>query len=282
MRILLHRIKSTPLRSRFYQLANAAIVASVGSHLQVCHVVAHPKSGVSWLRNMIQLYLGGPRYLNDQLVHRKTVIQLHRLYRRMYCNPVVLLRDPRDIFTSFYYHELRGAEPMASPDYTHNQNLPLKDDFAKYLWAKLTYPIHPGFRFCEFVNSWYERSGTCSVRYEDLLSDCGAELTRILEFLGEPVCPERVQEVVDYHSFSNQTLLRYGEERQHGQENISRFERKGVSGDWRNIFNEESCRLIHEYEWDSLQRLGYESDPGWIDRFLESQQVESGRHKNLV
>jgi hypothetical protein len=132
MRIFLYRVRSTPLRKRFYQAGNALIVLTAGSHLQISHVVEHPKSGGSWLRNMLQSYLDGPTYFHDKFVRKKTVIQIHRLYRHMYCHPVVLFRDPRDIFTSFYYHELRGAEPMYSPNYTHDPNLPLKDDFYKY------------------------------------------------------------------------------------------------------------------------------------------------------
>ena len=251
-----------------YQLVNGVIVAGAGRWLRISHVVEHPKSGGSWLRNMLQSYLGGPAYFYDRLVREKTVIQLHRLYRKIYCNPVVLFRDPRDMFTSFYYHELRKAEPMVSPHFIHDPRRQLKEDFAKYLRSKLLYPIHPRFRFCEFVDSWYERPGAFAVRYEDLLADCDVQLASILEFLGEKVDSKKLRDVIAYHSFANETKRRYGVARQPGEGDSKSFQRKAISGDWKNIFNPDSCRLIQQYEWRSIEKLNYEHDKSWIERFL--------------
>lgn len=262
------------IKSRLYQVANLALVAAVGRRLPVFHLVEHPKCGGSWIRNMMQHYIGGEPYLGDRIVTKNTVIQVHRLYSHIYCNPVIVFRDPRDVFVSFYYHERRmieqGLYPSISRYYQFNINRAPADDFAAYLQAKLGHRTDPGFSYSKFVDSWLDRKGSCSVLYENALEDTARELARIVRFLDFEVDPEKISEITDYHSFEHETMRRYGVARKPGTEDAHKFQRKGISGDWRNHFNERSCELIHEYEWSSIQRLGYEKDESWIDRFIDN------------
>ncbi len=257
------------MRQRVFQVVNGAIVAAAGRRLRISHVVEHPKSGGSWVRNMIQRYLGGRAYFSDRLIRPNTVIQSVRLYRSLYCNPIALFRDPRDIFVSYYYHELRGAEGIKTHGFEHDPEAARRDDFAHYLRCKLERPTHPRFRFVEFVDSWHDRPGVCNVRYEDFLSDAAGTLRKVVEFLGHTPDEARIAEVVDYHSFAKASARRGGKARRPGEENKKQFERKGIHGDWRNHFNQASCELMQRYEWTSLQRLGYEDDREWVTRFLD-------------
>lgn len=264
-------------RQRLYQLVNGTIVLVAGRKLPVIHVVEYPKCGGSWIRNMLQSYLGGREYLFDRIVSRNTVIQLHRLYRRMYCNALVVLRDPRDAYVSYYYHERRciseGKKLAIAKYFQHDPKRPLREDFSLYLGAKLTHRTEPRFSYGEFVESWVDRPKVCCARYEDFLNDAESEFIRVLKFFGITMNVQRVHDVLSYHSFEAETRRRYGHARKPGQEDSSKFQRKGISGDWRNHFNAESCMLIEEHEGRSMKQLGYVSDPSWVAEFLGSNDV---------
>jgi Sulfotransferase domain len=50
--------------------------------------------------------------------------------------------------------------------------------------------------------------------------------------------------------------------RQRGQEATS-FYRKGIAGDWKNVFTEQNKREFKAAAGDLLIRLGYETDDDW-------------------
>jgi DNA gyrase/topoisomerase IV subunit B len=66
-----------------------------------------------------------------------------------------------------------------------------------------------------------------------------------------------IQKVVSKYSFENQT------KRKPGEENTNSFLRKGVSGDWKNYFNEEAKDIFKRHAGDLLIKLGYEKDLNW-------------------
>lgn len=96
------------------------------------------------------------------------------------------------------------------------------------------------------------------VRYEDLLVRPYEEVARLLAFLGADASDEVVEECVRSASFEN---LSGGRER--GEEDPSSFYRKGVAGDWKNVFTEEDRRIFKEAAGDLLVELGYEEDDDW-------------------
>ena len=96
------------------------------------------------------------------------------------------------------------------------------------------------------------------VRYEDLLERPNEEARRLFEFLGVDTRESLVDRAVRSASFEK---LSKGRER--GQEDPSSFYRKGVSGDWKNLFNERDKQVYKEEAGELLIRLGYEKDGGW-------------------
>jgi hypothetical protein len=51
--------------------------------------------------------------------------------------------------------------------------------------------------------------------------------------------------------------------RQRGEEDPSSFFRKGIAGDWQNVFTEEDKRVFKEEAGDLLIKLGYEESDQW-------------------
>ena len=96
------------------------------------------------------------------------------------------------------------------------------------------------------------------VRYEDLLERPGEELGKLLEFLGARSDGEAVGRCISSASFEK---LSAG--RQRGEENPTSFFRKGVAGEWKNVFTGRDRRIFREEAGELLVRLGYEKDHGW-------------------
>jgi hypothetical protein len=95
------------------------------------------------------------------------------------------------------------------------------------------------------------------VRYEDLLEQPMKETGRLLKFLGADDGEETVRRCVEATSFERMARRRRGEEES------SSFYRKGVAGDWKNVFTAEDKRIFKEVAGDLLIELGYERDNDW-------------------
>lgn len=267
-------LRALTLRARGYQLVNAALVPIVGERLRVTHVVEFPKCGGSWVRNCVLTYLGLEPNVNSHIVRRNDVLHGHRLYRSFYNWPIIVVRDPRDTYVSLFHHEtslnrVRNVQSDFDRYFVRDPDRDVREDFADYLDARFSRRFHPWFTYAEFTRSWLDRQGILLVRYEDMLKDAEHQIVRILEFIGHPVDRERVRESVAENSFARQTRRLYGEARDPGQGDATKFLRKGVSGDWRNHFNARACERFWETEGEALRRLGYESDAGWIPAFLQ-------------
>ena len=98
------------------------------------------------------------------------------------------------------------------------------------------------------------------VRYE-AMHNCPEEtLIGILNYIGiTEIDYSRLKAAIQENSFENITG------RTAGTEDKNSHKRKGIVGDWKNMFNAESARLVHETQQGYLQKLGYESDGRWVD-----------------
>lgn len=268
------------LQRRLLQVANAGIEYSLGRPLRIAHVVEFPKCGGSWIRNMIRTYRGTELFSDDRLIGAREVVMAHRTFHKRFRKPIVVVRDPRDLFVSFYHYEnsyeKSDGNSALFEHFQHDKSRPLQEDFCLYLKAKLLWPFHPWFYYSQFLDSWLNRPGVCVVRYEDCLKEPVPQLVRMLRFLGDHVDLDRVKRTVEETSFKAITRARYGEAREAGQADNTKFHRKGIAGDWRNHFNEEACRLLEMVEGSSLRRLGYELDSFWVERFLDEPISKGG------
>jgi hypothetical protein len=96
------------------------------------------------------------------------------------------------------------------------------------------------------------------VRYEDLLEKPEVGFAALLEFLGATADAETVRRCVAAASFQ-----KLSQGRKPGQEDATSFFRKGVAGDWRNVFTDWDKEVFKEEAGELLIRLGYEHGEGW-------------------
>lgn len=95
-------------------------------------------------------------------------------------------------------------------------------------------------------------------RYESLLENTSAELERLLKFLGGSVDEPTISRCVDKASFETMS-----DGRRRGEEDPASFLRKGVAGDWKNVFTTKDKRIFKQEAGDLLVQLGYENNDDW-------------------
>ena len=190
------------------------------------------------------------------------------------------MRDGRDVIISLYHHYLIWNEKnRINPKDVKYHRSKLKfsnyNDIRNNLPRFIEYVFnHSPSKFQQFtyMGNWSdynqkwnefnnENCNTIMVKYEDLLKNTYLEMIRILEksFKIKEIDEKKLGYVVDKYSFENQT------NRLKGIENRNSFLRKGISGDWKNYFEDESAELFNQYAGDILIKLGYEKNKEWIN-----------------
>lgn len=229
-------------------------------------VTEYPKSGGTWLSQLLSSSLDVPYPRNRLPMFESSVIHGCFLGSGKNNKTIVLNRDGRDIMVSFYYYSLI-KKPLASKVESERivadlgitdiedikRNLPF---FIEYCFANKTYPR---FTWSQFVNKWHDDTSVVHTSYEALHRDTAAELKIILHELGETnVSSDIINNVVDRFSFERQA------KRKNGESDTSSFLRKGVVGDWKNSFSQDSRELFDYYAGNELILSGYEKDHSWV------------------
>lgn len=96
------------------------------------------------------------------------------------------------------------------------------------------------------------------VRYEDLLEKPEEEMARLLGFLGAEKGVMTVRRCVNAASFE-----KLSKGRRRDEEDATSFFRKGVAGDWKNVFTARDRRVFKKEAGGLLVRLGYEQNDHW-------------------
>ena len=231
-------------------------------------ITEYPKSGGTWMSQMLSEYLGIPHPRNRLPPATRSII--HGVYRRVSpANDTVLVwRDGRDVMVSYYFHilfekpanarwhksDVMRTTGIEDPDNVE-RNLP------RFIEASFEGRLYPGYSWTDFHQNWKARSGHLTTSYEAMSRDPCAELHRLLEGLVDaPIDRARIQECVEKYSFEAQTG------RKKGEEDPTTFIRKGVVGDWRHKFTRQAREVFDHYAGETLIELGYEADRSWVDK----------------
>jgi hypothetical protein len=201
------------------------------------------------------------------LLTPETIKEIARIYPE--AKIIHIIRDGRDAAVSAVHHSWnfgkirKGAEASAKR-ITHRKRDP-------HEMRNMGESIFPEGQLRKFAAEWSARvsstvedgptlpgNGYVEVRYEDLLARPEEEVRRLLEFLRAEASEKTVKRCVNAASFEK---LSRGRTR--GQEDPTSFFRKGIAGDWSNVFTEQDKVLFKKEAGDLLIQLGYEKDDSW-------------------
>jgi hypothetical protein len=247
-------------------LVRYGMVHLLSRHMPLFVVNEYPRSGGTWIGQMLSLALGVPFPRNRRPALASCVMHGHYLRRWGMRNVVVVWRDGRDVMVSWYYFclfsnelgndrmvakvrkELGAADPADI-----RRNMPL---FIEYAFERQSYPR---FSWGRFVDRWLDVPGVVYAHYERLIDDGVREIQRIVyQLTGGALEASRARDIVEACSFARQAGRGRGEERS------DRFLRKGVVGDWRTHFSRAAAERFDEHAGTQLMRLGYAADRRWV------------------
>lgn len=236
-------------------------------------ITALPKSGSTWLENMLLEVPGHfrwfPRQFNRQtlrdpgfhelperdLLHPPpgyTVTKVHSgpsehnqsLLREVARPFVILIRDPRDIAASWvHFVQIRPENAF----HAETEGMSIEERLGHFAATLLD-------GFLSWAIGWEAAAQSCGgmlVRYEDLLADTEGVLRRVVRHLDLSLPEKWIRETASKHSFKATTG------RSAGEADNSAFQRKGISGDWINCFTAANIESFRRVDAGRMERLGY-------------------------
>jgi len=157
------------------------------------------------------------------------------------------VRDPRDKLISEYWHS-RNFPGHWAHDQAHEQSI---KEFISYKLESGEFEKET----LEWIRNWLknrDQKNSIIVRYEDMLDNPKKILEKIFNLLELKIEQKKIENIIEKNSFDKITG------RKRGKSDNTKFFRKGISGEWKTIFNEEQKLLFSEIGEDIIEKLGYQ------------------------
>jgi hypothetical protein len=234
-------------------------------------LVSYPKSGNTWVRFLVGNLIAGDgsvtfadleTVIPDVYKHTASwferlpgprTIKSHEYFDPRYPKVVYIVRDPRDVVTSYFYYHAKVR--------LLDESYPMERFVERFVDGDLD----PYGSWADNVSSWLGgRAGHPSfllVRYEDLIDDTPAGLTRIASFLGLPDDAKRIETAANASAADR--LRRMEKEQPDGWVTVRGtrqdvpFIRKAQSGGWREELDGKFAQAIREAWAPLMERVGY-------------------------
>jgi hypothetical protein len=214
----------------------------------------------------------GRRIVGDKSPqHTENLDEIHEIYPD--ARIIHIVRDGRDVAVSAMHHWWRLARDREGGLFDlAPEELRIRDDYAKDRERFLSEgrSIFTEERLAQLARRWSYRTQKGSsdgsalygekyleIRYEDLLLDTPAVFGGILEFLGASSEDRVIERCLRSSSFERASS------RNQGEEDWGSFFRKGVVGDWRDVFTERDRELYKDLAGERLVEFGYEKSYDW-------------------
>jgi hypothetical protein len=209
----------------------------------------------------------GKRIVGDKSPqHTECLDEIYEVYPE--ARIVHIVRDGRDVAVSAMHHWWRLAKDRPDGVFALTpEELEIRDAYLRDREGFLASgrSIFTEERLGQLARRWSYRVGKArgdgtalygerylEVRYEDLLRDAPGTLRRVLELLRA----RRGEGVIDH--CVRATRFERVSSRRRGEEDPGSHFRKGVAGDWRDVFAERDLRIYQELAGERLVEMGYE------------------------
>lgn len=160
---------------------------------------------------------------------------------------LITVRDPRDVIISEYWF-VRRTPHHASHDLTNRLSL------SEYITERLTNGAFERMTI-DWIREWTRNRNpeqSRILRYEDLLAEPLRQLREATVFLGLDVSDHVLRATVGRNSFAKKAA------RSQGEEDTSKFLRKGTADQWKEVFDKSQLELFSAAGEDVIRKLGYE------------------------
>lgn len=249
----------------------------------VLFIAGLPKSGSTWIEKMVSSYDGYHEYLLPAIAKHELqtggshdfempegmfnslqdMLVLTKMHSHGSKNNVAILekagiryvilhRDLRDVAVSYHFYV---CNTPWHPEYPLHKNKSIQEGLQ--IFGERMLPS-----YVDWVRSWRKNANpehSIQLRYEDMLTDPVAGMTKIATLFELENTPTKIQNIVDTHNFKKMSGGRDS-----GAESNSAFARKGVSGDWTNHFTASLREQYGEIIAEFLIETTDEIDDSWI------------------
>jgi hypothetical protein len=248
----------------------------------VLFVAGLPKSGTSWLENMLATYPGynpitpldaikyesqhGESHsyqLNDnffsQYKNLLLVMKMHIDGSERNCEVlnssgikyVILSRDLRDVAVSYAFYVSRTPW---HPDFQLYQQLSFDDRLTDFAERYLD-------EYVQWIQLWKsnrDKDNSLIIRYEELRENTPAVFSRVADHFELNSSQAIIDDITKKHSLESLKV-----EKKLGYQGIGSVVRKGQVGDWKIQFSPKTKELYREHIGHFLIEEGYENDLDW-------------------
>ncbi|ELU05855.1 hypothetical protein CAPTEDRAFT_198983 [Capitella teleta] len=220
-----------------------------------------PKSGTTWMGEILRLMRGFHPQLSEDEDSEKLgmlpflemelpflpmlFIKTHLPYEftkgkveQEGLKVIAVLREPKDTLTSLYYHYCLDV-------------LGYPGDFHQFFELVRQDRLIGGNIFKMARDWWQARHlpNVLVVKYEEMKKDTAAVVRRVGEFLQIPLDDKAVGDIVQRCSMGEMRKSMADQTKDKNGKNfidVNQFLRKGIIGDWKNIFNEDEVEFVDE------------------------------------
>lgn len=234
-------------------------------------LVSYPKSGSTWLRFLIASLKCGqdrvdftnvdqviPDIYQDvekklQALKRPRIIKSHEYFEPRYQKVIYVVRDPRDVAVSYYYHHIK------------QRLIPNDLRIEEFVDPFLAGTLDPYGSWQDHVGGWCrartDRTDFLLLRYEDLSRFAEEELRRVAEFLRLEVTRTQLCAALERCSFEEMRRLEQRQahlnERLRGSRQEILFIRSATVGGWRREMPTAAAERITRAWSGTMAEYGY-------------------------
>lgn len=271
----------------------------VSCETHLIFVAGLPKSGTTWLEQLLDNTLGMVQLNKSSLRAYPNSIQLPHLHdvdeRMLTCAPrnrlsflklhlnpyprnfsilddlnvktVILIRDLRDMLISRYHHVISQKSHW---DHQRLMGLP---EASRLLESMKGVGPEDAINVIDYYESWVsgwvdrikaDQKHSIPIKYEEMSENIFCALRKIYDFYGYEITDDGIEEVITKHKVKQESDRKRDLKtnlKQRGR--AASTLRKGITGEWRELFDEPLKDFIKEHAGQALIKTGYEKDLGW-------------------
>jgi hypothetical protein len=235
-------------------------------------IASYPKSGSTWLRNILTTlllsnnnewktvversmpYVGAHHQAPRLLPHNGRLIKTHEMFRPEYQKAIILVRDARDVAVSQYYYtrRIRGVTVDAAQ---------AKKEFPAFSSRFINGKACPYGSWQKNVISWLDAAAAdplnyLVIRYEDMQASPLETVIKVTAFLQLTYSPETLQAALDQNNLEAMRNREKNAKIRLPNSGIP-FVRKGTVGDWKEYFTPEAESTFLNATRAAMRAAGY-------------------------